>query len=287
LAFHEGVAAQKSEGVAEKSGRRLSTKSVTALAAARDKAGDLANHITKLLGDDDPAKSDDDATKSQKDILDMTPDELTELVAATVAKAVVEVGKATNDTQDVDHSNSIANAKQANNKSKKKMPTAEMTDLEDVADQGDHDSASSPAQGAAKAEKPELTQEEIDARAAVKAQKKELKKAKREEKQAAKKATLTKTIEESLAKVVEQNEVLKSTVETLTGELEGVKKMAAPTTIVKTAPREATAKAVERDAKEVRIANLENEMRNTSDPAIRAGNREIIKELRANLADEN
>lgn len=73
LALQE--AAEATKEVAEKAGKRLSTKSVSALAAARD-------HLNSLLGDDDPAKSkEDDASKqSGEDILDMTKDELIKLL---------------------------------------------------------------------------------------------------------------------------------------------------------------------------------------------------------------
>ena len=57
--------------------------------------------------------------------------------------------------------------------------------------------------------------------------------------------------------------------------------MAAPSNIVRTAPVDAQNVAKARDEKELRIATLEREMRETSDPSVRAGNREIIKELRA------
>lgn len=269
LAFHEGVAAQKSEGVAEKSGKRLSTKSVTALAAARD-------HLNKLLGDDDPAKAsdDDDATKSQKDILDMNADELKELVKETVVEAV-SVAKA--DMQDVDHKDSIANAKMANGKAKKKNPKADMPALEDEAGQGDDDSASSPANGAAK-EKRELTPEEIEARDARKAAKKELKKAKREEKQAAKTAELTKAIEEATAEVRTANAALQDRLAT-------VEKMAAPGAPAKARPQEAVAKAAERDAAEIEIARLERVAKETTDQDVRRGNLERAKELRAKISE--
>jgi len=96
MAFHEGLEAAKSladDEIVIKAGRRLAGKTVAALATARDKAKDLADHIGGVLGDDDPAKK-NDASKSaddnnQKDILDMTEDDLQKLVATTVAQAVV------------------------------------------------------------------------------------------------------------------------------------------------------------------------------------------------------
>src|ERR1019366_5711056 len=102
----------------------------------------------------------------------------------------------------------------------------------------------------------ELTDEQIEARKAAKDAKKVAKAAKRAEEDLATKVALTKSIEESLAKVVEQNEVLKATVETLTNDLEGVKKMAAPNKIVRTAPTDAQNVAKERDETELRIATL-------------------------------
>ena len=284
LAFHEGVAAQK--GVATKSGKRLSTKSVSALAAARD-------HLTALLGDDDPAKSnDDDAEKSQEDVLDMTNEELTAFLdARDAAKAVdadVEKGKAA-----TDEVAAVANAKDANKKSKAKKPKADVAALEDEAEQGDNDSASSPAVGAAKAEKAAAkkerkaarkaakaarTPEEIEARNAVKAQKKELRKARRVEKQAAEDARIAAIVGETVEKAT-------TAIVELKNELENVKKMAVPGGPTKVRTPDAAAKAARRDVVEAEINRLEIVAKNTQDNDIRKGNNERIKELRAELAE--
>ena len=312
LAFHEGVAASKSthdmtlvkqavtattklldklqdDGAVEKAGKRLSTKSVSALAAARD-------HLNKLLGDDDPAKSDDDATKSQEDILNMDKDELSTLVAETVAKAVTSVTKA--GKSEMDEKASAMNAKNANAKAKTKKPKAENTDLEDEASQGDGDSASGTndatngASGAAKAAKAlakkerkearklakaARTPEEIEAAKLVKSQKKELRKAEKAKKQAAKTAKLTKAIEEATAEVRTSNAVLQD-------RLDKVEKMAAPGGPVKTVPQAAKSVAAERDVLDAEILRVENVAKSTQDKDIRSGSLDRLKELKAKRA---
>ncbi len=302
LAFHEGMEASKAakcstcngtgkimdghrdcpdcsdnEGVAEKAGKRLSTKSVTALAAARD-------HLTELMGDDDPAKSDDDATKSEKDILDMNADELKALVKETVVEAVAETVVVTDESD-------VAKAKGVNpfaGKGKKKAKAAADTtddgDTSDDAAKAEADAAEKATDDSAEIAPVELTKEEIEAKEARKAAKKELKKAEKAEKQAAKNAATAKAIEEAVAKATEAVDSLKDQIaeaEKATADrLAVVEKMAAPGGPVKTRPQDAINKAAERDTRELRIATLEREMRETSDPAVRAGNREIIKELR-------
>ena len=296
MAFHEGIEAAKSlsdEDVVEKAGRRLSSKTVTAMATARDKAKDLANHLTGVLGDDDPAKKaqdNDAASKSAvselltKEIEDMTAEELIKLLderdEARRAAESAEKGKAAMDEQDSQDA-----AHDANNKSKKKAPKDENTDLEDEADQGDSDSANTSPQGAAKAEsdegeKAELTPEEIEARDARKAAKKALKEAERVEKEATENAALTKAIEEHLAKVVEQNAVLNTTVEKLSGELEAMKQRVVPSTIVRTSPKDAVSKSVERDAIDSEISKYEALAKSTQEPELRRGYTDRAKELR-------
>ena len=155
LAFHESQEAQKSEF--SKAGKRLAGKTIAALAAARD-------HLNIVLGSDDPAlaASDGDETdatdkfiasankalNSERNVLNMTEEELQRLVVSTVAQAVVTAdavkGKAYDDNVD-----GIAGGKNANKKSKKKNPKVENFDLEDEADHGDNDSGS---MDAAKAE---------------------------------------------------------------------------------------------------------------------------------------
>jgi len=312
LAFHEGLEAAKSADDVEKAGKRLSRKSVSALATARD-------HITQLLGDDDPSKNDDNddgATKSveldmdklSKEIENMEVDELTKWADARDEKLVGTVGEivaeALKGKAAMDEAAAVSNAKNARNKNRKKNPKAETDALEDEADQGTNDSASSPATGAAKSEgdedaaadegtgadetddaakaadEVELTPEEIEAKKARKDAKKALKAAKLAERELATKVALTKSIEESLAKVVEQNEVLKATVETLTGELDGVKKMAAPSTISRTAPADAQIAAKARDDRDMQILALERKARESNDPDVKKAAREDLRELR-------
>ena len=98
LAFHEGLEAAKSlpdDESIEKAGRRLAGKTVAALAAARDKAKDLADHIGGVLGDDDPKKQ--SASKSadeidmdalSKELENMSTDELTKVLDARDEKLV-------------------------------------------------------------------------------------------------------------------------------------------------------------------------------------------------------
>ena len=169
LAFHEGLEAAKSlddTDDVEKAGKRLSRQTVTALIGVRD-------HITKLLGQDDPGTTDDEATKSVEiemhaltnEIEDMQFDELTKLLGENneqLVAAFTEALKALDPTQDVHHGQSIPKAKAANSKAKKKDPKAENSDLEDEANQGTNDSASSPAKGAAKSDGDEVTFEVTD-----------------------------------------------------------------------------------------------------------------------------
>jgi len=307
LAFHEAVASQAEKALddtAEKSGARLSGDSISALVAARAV-------ISGLLGVDDPESDsdddddgdddsdsdsdddddddDDETTKAilAKEIDDMTGDELLQVLDGRDEKLVKLIGEALKGKPAMDEADAISNAKGADKKNKQKAPKDENDDLEDEADHGDNESASgtNQATGAAKAaDEEELTPEQIEAKAARKAAKKELRKAEEAEKQAAENAALTKQIEEHLAKVVEQNQSLQATVETLKSELDGVKKMAAPGGPVKTRTPEMTMKTASRDMTELRIAALEREARDTPDLTVRDGNRELIKELRAQLA---
>lgn len=299
LAFHEGVAAQKStDEVVEKKGKRLSTKSVTALAAARD-------HLSALLGDDDPANASDDdnaedAEKASddaaikailaKEIDDMTADELTKVLDGRDEKLVQLLAEALKGKAAMDEADAVAGGKNANNKAKKKDPKADMTDLEDEADQGDSDSANSSPSGAAKAtdEEVELTPEEIEAKTARKEAKKALRAAEEVEKQAAENARTAKAIEEAVTKATEAvaslQDQLKSAQEATEARLATIEKMAAPGGPVKTRTPEMAAKAADRDSVEIRIASLERAARETSDPDLRKGNLAIVKELRASLA---
>ena len=312
LAFHESVAAQK--GAVEKAGKRLSGRSVSALAAARDKAKELDAHLTGLLGDDDPSKSDDKTNKDDsgksaaakfidkankallakelenmstdelEKVLDERDDKLVKTVAAVFAEAMK--GKSAMDTTD-----GIAGGKAANKKSKTKDVGDTDDTLEDEADQGDSDSANTSPSGAAKSEgeddaetaeksDAEMTPEEIEARDERKAAKKALKAAKRAEKQAADNAAVAKAIEEGVAEA-------RKAVDNLQERLAEVEKRAAPSTIVRTRPQDAITKGAERDAIDMRIASLEREARETPDPDIRKASREEASELRAKLAELN
>lgn len=284
LAFHEGMEAQKE--VAVKSGKRLSTKSVSILTAARD-------HITALLGDDDPAKSnDDEANKSREDVLDMTADELNKLLDERDARLAKEAEEASTDADadaaDASDEATTADADAATEdaeKAKKKPPVEDGADAdaedgaEDGAD-GDEDDAD-----AAKADAVELTPEEIEANAEIDRLRKQLKEAEEAQKQAADNATLSAKIEEHLAKVVEQNEILKATVEGLQSDLESVKKMAAPGGPVKTVPQAAKTIAAERDVLEGEIAKYERLAKETSERELREGYNAQARQLRAKLAE--
>ena len=295
LAFHEGLEAQKSledAGLA-KAGKRLSGKTVAALATARD-------HLNDLLGDDDPANAQDDgddavsryiesANKAllNEEIQNMTTDELTKVLNARDERLVEILADVLKGKSADDNSESIANAKDANKKSKKKSPKAEMTDLEDEAEQGDAESANTSPEGAAKSEetedeedlaaKADLTPEEIEAKQAAREAKKALKAARKAEKEAAEAAAVQKAIAEGVAEATEA-------VRTLQERLATVEKMAAPSSIVRTRPQDALTKSVERDELEIRLAALERISRETPDADIRKAKREEIAEIRTQIA---
>jgi hypothetical protein len=287
LAFHEGLEAQK--GQVEKAGRRLSGKAVAALAAARD-------HLNNVLGDDDPAsmKDDEDGGKSAaskfiasankalqtgEDVLDMTEEELQRLVVSTVAEAIVtaEAIKAAEAPKD--------KAKKAK-KDKPAFLQDKMADDDKKSDEMDEESDDDKDDDEDDAEKAAapLTEAEIEARDAAKAAHKEYKAAKKAAKQAAEQATMTKAIEDALAKVAEENDVLKATVESLTVNLEAVKKMAAPSDIVRIRPQEALNKSAERDALDIEIARYENLAKSTPEPELRKGYLAKVKALQATQA---
>lgn len=301
LAFHEGLEAQKGieDGEAVKAGKRLSNKSIAALATARD-------HLNTLLGDDDPskAKSDDDdddndavgkyietANKALliEEIKDMSTEELEKVLDARDERLVGLIADALKGKAMDDQTTSVSNAKDANNKSKKKTPKAEDTDLEDEAMQGDNESASgtNQATGAAKAEgedeevetveKAELTPEEIEAKRAAKEAKKALKAARKAEKEAAENAAVQKAIAEGVAEAT-------AAVVALQDRLATVEKMAAPSSLVRTRPQEALTKSVERDELELRLAAVERIARETPDHDIRKAKREEAAEIRNQIA---
>jgi len=288
LAFHEGLEAQK--GQVEKAGKRLAGKTIAALAAARD-------HLNTVLGSDDPALATQDsgdgtdgnnaadkfiasankALDSERNVLDMTEEELQQLVVNTVAQAVV-VAEATKGKAYDDNVDGIAGGKAANKKSKKKNPKADLADLVDEADHGDNDS------GSMDAAKAEMTPEEIEANLAAKAARKELKAAKKAAKAAAKQASVTKAVETALAEVAKQTDGLNATIEKLTTDLDTVKKMAAPSSIVRTRPQEALTKSAERDALELDLAKYENLAKSTNEPELRTGYNERVKQIRTQIA---
>jgi len=270
LAFHEGLEAQKS--TLSKAGRRLSGKSVNALAAARDQL----NH---LLGNDDPAMNTqtDDSDKSaaekfidsankstvtEGDVLDMTKDELQSIVVETIAEAMV-----------------AAKAVEKGKKGKKKFPFM----ADDTKNDMDSDEDDMDAEKSVDEPTEEMTEAEIAAYAAAKAAKQELKAAKKAAKIATEQAALAKAVEETLAKVAEQNAVLNATVESLHQDLESVKKMAAPSDIVRTRPQEALAKSAERDLIDLEIAKFENLAKSTTDTDLRRGYLDKVKTLRGSL----
>ena len=177
LAFHEGLEAAKSlpeDETIEKAGRRLAGKTVAALAAARDKAKDLADHIGGVLGVDDPANKDDSANKSidvdmdelSKEIENMTTDELTKVLDAREEKLVGILAEALKPPAPEDK------------KVKKAKPVAAEADDDEVTDEAEKaeadeesDEVAEPAEKAA--EPVELTPEVTEANEAAAAAKKE------------------------------------------------------------------------------------------------------------------
>ena len=267
LAFHEGQEAQKGEAV--KAGRRLSSKAVSALAAARD-------HLNTVLGDDDPSqKTDEPASAADKfiesadkatkgrDVLEMDTDELKALVAETVAEAVVAA--------------EAAKAEKATKVKKDQKDKGDDSSKEDDAMSEDDDEDDD-------AEKAEKSEAEIEADRVAEEARQELKAAKKAQKQAAKQAEMTKAIEDALAKVAGENDVLKATVEALTTDLAAVKKMAAPSDIVRTRPQDALVKSAERDALELEVARFENLVKSTQEQDLRRGYNEHLSLLRTKIA---
>ena len=302
LAFHEGLEATKGleDGDAAKAGKRLSGKSVAALAAARD-------HLNLVLGNDDPALAEDDDDDSKQsgksaaskyiasankallteEIDTMSTDELEKVLDARDERLVELIADAIKGKSADDQAASVANAKGENADSKKKKPKADVTDLEDESDaEGDNDSASgvNQAVGAAKAEADvtdaepvaELTEEEIAAKQAAKEAKQALKAARKAEKEAAENAAVAKAIAEGVAEATEA-------VRTLQERLATVEKMAAPSNIVRTRPQEDMTKSVERDELEMRLAQLERTARETPDNDIRKASREQAAEIRTKI----
>jgi len=294
MAFHEGLSAAKSTGDVTKAGRRLSLKTVGALAAVRD-------HITNLLGPDDPSykaptkkkgKSPAErfiaaANKAQlsKEIEEMTVDELDKVLGSRDKKLVRVLSKETTkqmkkmargmsarEERDADK-----DSKRANRKSNRKHPKRKDKKLVDEEAQGTNTSASGTinATGGAKSVR---TPEQIEARTQRKNAAKALKTARRAEKQAKKQAAIAKALEESKTQAV-------SAVTALEERLATVEKMAAPSPIVRTRPTEALKASAEKDGLDVQITRLEEIVKSTSDRDIREGSRVRLAELRAKRAE--
>jgi hypothetical protein len=279
LAFHEAMEAQK--GQVEKAGRRLASKTITALAAARD-------YLNTVLGSDDPALADQDkgdgsgsdaadkfiasankALDSERNVLDMTEEDLQKLVVETVAQAVVAaeavkgMAKGDDDMKD-----------KKNKKKKSDDDEAMVSSDDDEETEDDMEEAS----------KADLTPEEIEANLAAAEARKELKAAKKAAKHAAKQAAVTKAVEAALEEVAKQTDGLNATIERLTSDLDTVKKMAAPSSIVRTRPQEALTKSVERDAMELELAKYESLAKSTNEPELRTGYNDRVKQIRSQIA---
>jgi hypothetical protein len=305
MAFHEGLEAAKSlpdDETVEKAGKRLSTRSVGALAAARD-------HLNELLGQDDPAKtkkSDDDGGKSAsdkfiasankallaKEIDNMTAEELIKLLDerdAQKAAELEEAEKAREPVQDVDNTDSIAGGKAENSKSKSRKKKVADTDdaLEDEAEQGDHDSANNAPMGATKAEL-ELTPEEIEADEVAEKARKEFKAAKKAKKQATENAAIAKALEESKTQAEEAVKALEERLAKANQErderLATVEKTVAPSTIVRSRPQEAIEKSAERDALELEVNKYDRMAKQSSDLEYRRECNDRAKALRVRIA---
>src|ERR1039458_4272207 len=152
----------------EKAGKRLSGKSINKIVGTRDSAKQLADHLTELLGDDDPGKQEDSAGKSAsekfmdrankaltKEIDEMTGEELIKLlderdeanragkevekdqpeVEETEAEeTVAEETTAEKGKPAADEREAVSSAKAENSKAKTKKPKEEEDDLEDEVD---------------------------------------------------------------------------------------------------------------------------------------------------------
>ena len=286
LAFHESLEASKGleNGTAAKAGKRLSGKSVAALAAARD-------HLNIVLGSDDPslAESDDDDDESgksaaskkpmasadkallSKEIENMSTDELEKVLDARDERIVELLAEAMKG-ESVD-----ADAPKAK-KAKKAAKAEAGADIVDADLESDDDAAK--AEGDVADVEPDtsivLTDEEIEAKKAAKEAKQALKAARKAEKDAAENAAVQKAIAEGVAEATEA-------VRTLQERLATVEKMAAPTTFVRTRPQEEMTKSVERDELEMRLARLERTARETPDTDIRKASREEAAEIRTKI----
>ena len=313
LAFHEGLEAQKSleDDDVAKAGKRLSSKSIAALATARD-------HLNMILGNDDPAKqkdgdsNDDDTAVGKyidsadrallsKEIEDMSIEELQkvldqrdERLVGLIAETLKSTGKKSKAAKGKDED---ADAKVAENLDDaadaiEEAQEAQMEDMEGEDDDAMKATVACPGcdmmnkanamtcKGcgyAMKSADADLTEEQIEARNAAKEAKKALKAARKAEKEAAENAAVQKAIAEGVAEAT-------LAVQTLQERLATVEKMAAPSSIVRTAPQDAVIKSVERDSLELRLAATERIARETPDHDIRKAKREEAEEIRAAIA---
>jgi len=238
LAFFENAEAHKES--AEKAGKRLSAKSVSQIEAT------IAALKTLLAGEQ--AASDDDASKSG-DILDMTKDELIQLLdERDEARRAAKEAK---------------RAEKAEAKVAKEAEAAAQREAED-------------AERAAK--RAEMTPEEIEAEEAAEAEAKAATKAaKAEEKEA---ATLA-----AVAVVKEAVDGFMANLDSLKDRLATVEKMAAPGGPVKTRTTADLNKATERDVLDLQIAEFEQRAKETTDSDLRRGYLDKAKAVRARLAE--
>ena len=282
LAFHESQEAQKGiEESVEKAGRRISGKTIQALATARD-------HLSEVLGKDDPSIKEEDGDSAtdkyianankaslSKEIEDMSTDELEKVLNERDERLVELLADAMKGTADSDQAESVDTAEAAKDiqKEKKHKKDDEEESEMDETDKSDDEMSEEDD----KATKAELTEEEIEAKLARKEAKKALRAAERAEKDAAENAAVQKAIAEGVAEAT-------AAVLALQDRLSTVEKMAAPSTIVRTRPQDALNKSVEKDELDMRIAQLERVARETPDQDIRKAAREEAKELRDQIA---
>ena len=294
MAFHEGVEARKgADESVEKAGKRISGKSITALAAARD-------HLNMVLGADDPAKKDNeydsgdsaaakdaesvDKALLAKEIENMSTDELEKVLNAREERLVEVLAGVLKGEVSKDEAPSVDSADAATeldevakeDKAEKTAMADDDAETEDAKKDDDTEKDDDTKDDAMKSEDV-LTSEEIEAKSARKEAKKALKAAERAEKDAAENAAVQKAIAEGVAEAT-------AAVLALQERLSTVEKMAAPSTIVRTRPQEAFAKSAEKDELDMRIAQLERVARETPDQDIRKAAREEAKELRDQIA---
>lgn len=279
MAFHEGHAAMKGVDGVEKAGRRISMKTAHELVALRD-------HITNLLGTDDPTASNDDAAKAveidmdalSKELEDMTTDELGKLLDARDGKLVSEIVEAMKGKSKMDETAAVSRAKAANSSGKGEgdAATADDDDLEDEAMQGNHDSASGTrnANGGAKAV---LTEDEIEAKRVRKAAKKALQEAADKERDAHEHAAIAKAITESKA---DYENVIKG----LEDRLAAMEGRIVPSDVVRTRPAEVLKASSERDALEADVARYERMAKDISDVEMRRAYADKAKDAKSRLA---